>query len=257
MKISSFLNQSRTGDPGGAGEGGVPLVLRRTRRVGAISFPHYHPPIPHWPRAGSEALVQERCCPLGLGRSGASLQTPCSRDMRRQHSRKCDRARPNRRILSSSTSSCRAAQLPGPAPPLSLPPPPCRGCTQAGGAALTLVVPNPREVRGLPLGCSRPARPEPRSFRGRCEAQPSCLPRSCLGLAGKRAAGKSRRAQEAGHGHRALREWCRGSRLGSRLGALCALGRWLRRRRDGCSCASAAFCFFSPDSCCLFAAPST
>lgn len=127
--------------------------------------------------------------------------------MRRQHSRKCDRARPNRRLLSSSTSSCRAAQLPGPAPPLFLPPPPCRRCTQAGGAALTLVVPSPREVRGLPRGCPRPARPEPHFFRGRPEAQPSCLPRTCLGLAGKRADSKSRRAQEAGHGHRALREW--------------------------------------------------
>lgn len=45
-------------------------------------------------------------------------------------------------------------------------------------------------------------RPAPRALRP--TAQPCCLPGSCPALAGKRAAGESRRAQAAGHGHGAL-----------------------------------------------------
>lgn len=94
-------------------------------------------------------------------------------------------------------------------------------------------------------------RPAPRA--GRPTAQPSCVPRSCPALAGKWAAGESRRAQAAGHGHRALG----GGGRGSGLDAPRALRRWLLRRRDGCAFVPAAFCSFSPDSCCLCAAPST
>lgn len=94
-------------------------------------------------------------------------------------------------------------------------------------------------------------RPAPRA--GRPTAQPSCVPRSCPALAGKWAAGESRRAQAAGHGHRALG----GGGRGSGLDAPRALRRWLLRRRDGCAFVPAASCSFSPDSCCLCAAPST
>lgn len=48
----------------------------------------------------------------------------------------------------------------------------------------------------------------------------------------------------------------RGGR-GSGLGAPRALRRWLLRRGGGCAFARAASCSFFPDSCCLFAAPST
>ena len=136
----------------------------------------------------------------------------------------------------------RVGSASGAAPPPALPPPTSRGGTPAGGAAPSPAVPSPRrgaerpserEARGRPRCCPRPARPAPHFPGGRSEAQPSCLPRRCPGLAGKRAAGKFRRAQAAGRGHRALRAgWPRlRARRPARTSAMASLPRRRLRLR--------------------------
>lgn len=208
-------------------------------RVGTLE---HLPPPRHLPpsRPGSEALVQE-CSQralsvwgLGTGALFSGQETTARAEVRST----CPRPRPTlfpHFLLRVGSAS-------GAAPPPALPPPTGRGSALAGGAAPRPAVPSPRrgaerpserEARGRPRCYPRPACPAPHFPGGRSGAQPSCFPRRCPGLAGKRAAGKFRRAQAAGRGHRALRAgWPRlRARRPARTSAMASLPRRRLRLR--------------------------
>lgn len=259
IKLSSFLNKSRTGVPSGTGEGGVPLALgwpRAGRDAGPSLPPSAHPPgLGLKSSSGSAAAARgseglgprPRCPPLGPGGSsahGSALGSPRPGPALLLH------------FLLSGGPASRAGSSPCSASSH------CPGPHSGRGCGAHPAIPSPRRCVERPSGgrrrAARAAVPAPRALRPTSRAaaprlsppaSPGAVPDppgserpASLGARRRRAEGTER----SGRGGR-----------GPGLGAPRALRRWLLRRRGRCAFAPDASCSLSSDSCCLCAAPST